>query len=135
MTTLQHPAQVNLFYPAEPNGRIFNHLLLSSRDGKTWARVPSADLAGVQNVEADAVLHLGYFAAARPKGVGGAPAAHHFPWVTVIFLSLAGVIAVATILGEIRSRRSKRTPPKKTGGSGPKPKPKGSKGGLPPGRR
>jgi hypothetical protein len=136
VTNLQHPAQLNLFYPAEPNGDIFQHVLLASADGKTWTRDPSVDLSGQQMVEADAVSQFGYFAAARSKGsVGKPPPAHRFPWVTVIFLSLAAVIAVATILGEVRSRRVKG--PRSTRGRAgqDRPPPKGTgKGGGPPGR-
>jgi hypothetical protein len=64
LSRLLRRARVVLIYPGPPPSGRFEHVLLASRDGKSWRALPTS-VATAQHQAAADVIELGYFAVGR----------------------------------------------------------------------
>jgi hypothetical protein len=110
---LLRPAQLVLFYPAVANVALYDHTLLRSDNGRTWAKVSSVDLLAQQVVQGT-VREFGYFAVGQsrvagrtnpgtaPTGSSGLP--------TILIAVLAVALIAIGVIAWLRRRRSSGGP-------------------------
>jgi hypothetical protein len=105
---LADAADLSMVYPATASSGLTHveHVILSSSDGRSWARIPTSDASGALTAAAS-IDALGYFVVAEPKSAATAeqaPGRSYLPFIVGAVGLLLLLISSPRVLGWVRRR-------------------------------